>query len=157
MIGSACCISVRPAITVPRCLPTSATVASIAASSSPRIAGNARFAPDTTHESYHSGGPRELVWRDELAEGGRPFALGPGEAVMVPVMAPHHVRNGPTSSISLSITWRSDWSFEEADARCWNGVLRKAGLTPRAPHRWPRRNRAKALAFRAWRRVLGAR
>ena len=120
-------------------------------------AGDARFAPDTTHESYHSGGPRELVWRDELSAGGRPFALGPGEAVMVPVMAPHHVRNGPTSSISLSITWRSDWSFEEADARCWNGLLRKAGLSPRAPHRWPRRNPAKALAFRAWRRAFGAR
>ena len=120
-------------------------------------AGDARFAPDTTHESYHSGGPRELVWRDALSAGGRPFALGPGEAVIVPVMAPHHVHNGPTSSISLSITWRSDWSFEEADARCWNGLLRKAGLSPRTPRRWPRRNRAKALAFRVWRRVFGAR
>jgi hypothetical protein len=120
-------------------------------------AGDAHFAPDTTHESYHSGGPRELVWREDLATGGRPFALSPGEAVMVPVMAPHHVRNGPISSISLSITWRSDWSFEEADARCWNGLMRKAGLSPRAPYRWPRRNRAKALAFRAWRRVFGAR
>lgn len=119
-------------------------------------AGDPGFAPDTTHESYHSGGPRELVWRDELAAGGRAFALGPGEAVMVPVMAPHHVRNGPSSSISLSITWRSDWSFEEADARCLNGVLRKAGLNPRSPRRWPHRNRIKALAFRAWRRVFGA-
>jgi len=120
-------------------------------------AGDARFAPDTTHESYHSGGPRELVWRDELAAGGTPIALGPGEAVMVPVMAPHHVKNGPTSSISLSITWRSDWSFEEADARCWNGLLRKAGFSPRPPRRWPQRNRTKALAFRAWRRLTGTR
>jgi hypothetical protein len=119
-------------------------------------AGDPRYAPDTTHESYHSGGPRELVWRDELAAGGREFAIGPGEAVMVPVMAPHFVRNGPASSISLSITWRSDWSFAEADARCWNGVLRKARLNPRAPRRWPYSNRAKALAFRAWRRVTGA-
>jgi hypothetical protein len=75
--------------------------------------------------------------------------------VMVPVMAPHHVRNGPTSSISLSITWRSDWSFEEADARCWNGVLRKVGLSPRPPRRWPHANLGKALAFRAWRRLSG--
>lgn len=116
-------------------------------------AGDDRYAPDTTHESYHSGGPRELHWRDNLAEGGRAFALNPGDALMVPVMAPHFVRNGPSSSISLSITWRSDWSFEEADARCWNGVLRAAGLAPRAPKRWPGRNRAKALAWRAWRRV----
>ena len=74
----------------------------------------------------------------------------------VPVMAPHFVRNGPASSISLSITWRSDWSFAEADARCWNGLLRKAGLNPREPSRWPHHNRAKALAFRAWRRLSGA-
>jgi hypothetical protein len=116
-------------------------------------AGDARYAPDTTHESYHSGGPRELTWRDELASGGTEFAIGPGQAVMVPVMAPHFVRNGPASSISLSITWRSDWSFAEADARCWNGLLRKAGLNPRAPGRFPARNRGKALAWRAWRRV----
>jgi len=119
-------------------------------------ADDPQFAPDTTHESYHSGGPRELVWADTLAAGGRPFALGPGDAVMVPVMAPHFVKNGPASSISLSITWRSDWSFAEADARCWNGVLRRAGLQPRAPRRWPHRNRAKALAYRAWRRVFAA-
>jgi len=119
-------------------------------------AGDARYAPDTTHESYHSGGPRELNWRDELATGGRAFALGPGEGLMVPVMAPHFVRNGPASSISLSITWRSDWSFAEADARCWNGLMRRAGLTPRAPARWPARNFGKASAFRTWRRLTGA-
>jgi hypothetical protein len=119
-------------------------------------AGVDRYAPDTLHEGYHTGGPRELTWRDELAEGGTEFPLGPGDALMVPVMAPHHVKNGPQSSISLSITWRSDWSFAEADARCWNGLIRKAGLTPRAPGRWPARNRGKAYAWRAWRRLTGA-
>ena len=119
-------------------------------------AGVDRYAPDTLHEGYHTGGPRELTWREELAEGGTPFALGPGDALMVPVMAPHHVQNGPQSSISLSITWRSDWSFAEADARCWNGLLRKAGLTPRAPGRWPATNRGKAYAWRIWRRLTGA-
>ncbi|ROT93343.1 transcriptional regulator [Altererythrobacter sp. FM1] len=116
-------------------------------------AGDNRFAPDTTHETYHSGGPRELTWADELAAGATEFPLAPGEAVMVPVMAPHYVKVGPDSSISLSITWRSDWSFAEADARCWNGVLRKAGLNPRAPGRWPHSNKAKATAFRIWRRL----
>lgn len=119
-------------------------------------AGNPHFAPDKVHESYHGGGPRELSWSDQLAEDGREFPLGPGEAVYVPVMAPHFVRNGPESSISLSITWRSDWSFAEADARCWNGLMRKAGWQPRPPRRWPATNRGKALAFRAWRRVFGA-
>lgn len=120
-------------------------------------AGDPAYAPDETHESYHTGGPRELTWRDELAPGGREFALGPGEAVYVPVMAPHFVRNGPDSSISLSITWRSDWSFAEADARAFNHWLRGRGLSPRAPRRWPAANRGKALAQRTLRKLHLAR
>jgi Cupin-like domain len=116
-------------------------------------AGDARFAPDETHEGYHTGGHRNLIWRDELAAGGTEWPLRPGEALFVPVMAPHHVRNGPAVSISLSITWRSDWSFAEADARAFNGVLRKVGLRPRAPGRFPAQNKAKALAWRAIRKL----
>jgi hypothetical protein len=120
-------------------------------------AGDPAYAPDETHESYHTGGPRELTWREELAAGGRAFALGPGEAVYVPVMAPHFVRNGPASSISLSITWRSDWSFAEADARAFNHWLRGRGLRPRAPGRWPAANRGKAMAQRTLRKLHLAR
>lgn len=116
-------------------------------------AGDPRFAPDETHESYHTGGPRELNWRDELLAGGTEFPLHPGEAVFVPVMAPHFVRVGPESSISLSITWRSDWSFAEADARGLNHLLRKAGLAPAAPGRWPASNKGKAYALRALRKI----
>jgi len=116
-------------------------------------AGDDRYAPDTIHESYHAGGARELTWRDDLLAGGREFAIGPGEAVYVPVMAPHFVRNGPDSSISLSITWRSDWSFAEADARGLNRLLRRIGLRPAPPGRWPAGNKGKALAYRALRRL----
>jgi Cupin-like domain len=116
-------------------------------------AGDARFAPDETHEGYHTGGHRNLVWRDELAAGGTEWPLKPGEALFVPVMAPHHVKNGPAVSISLSITWRSDWSFAEADARAFNGVLRKIGVRPRAPGRFPAQNKAKAFAWRAIRKL----
>jgi hypothetical protein len=116
-------------------------------------AGDPRFAPDETHESYHSGGPRELIWDHSLLTNGRAFALGPGDAVYVPVMAPHFVQNGPESSISLSITWRSEWSYAESDARGFNHVLRRFGLTPAAPGRWPHRNRARSYAFRALRKL----
>lgn len=119
-------------------------------------AGDARFVPDEVHETYHTGGARELKWRDELASGGREFALAPGEALFVPVMAPHFVRNGPEPSVSLSITWRSEWSFAEADARAFNGVLRGIGLRPRGTGRWPARNLAKAYGWRVLRK-LGAR
>ena len=116
-------------------------------------AGDPRFAPDEVHESYHSGGPRELAWDEALMDGAREFALGPGEAVYVPVMAPHFVRNGPESSISLSITWRSTWSYAESDARMLNHLLRERGLRPQAPGRWPVSNTAKAYTYRALRRL----
>lgn len=116
-------------------------------------AGDPRFAPDEVHESYHSGGPRELVWKDEFMDGAREFTIGPGEAVFVPVMAPHFVRNGDQSSISLSITWRSNWSYDESDARGLNHLLRQRGFSPAAPARWPASNRRKALAFRVLRRL----
>ncbi|MBW8754820.1 MAG: transcriptional regulator [Sphingomonadales bacterium] len=118
-------------------------------------AGDPTYAPDEVHETYHTGGGRELAWRDELAAGGRDFALGPGEALFVPVMAPHFVRNGPEPSVSLSITWRSEWSFAEADARAFNGLLRRIGMTPRGTGRWPARNLAKAYGWRVLRK-LGA-
>ena len=116
-------------------------------------AGDPFFAPDETHEGYHTGGPRNLVWRDELAVGGSQWPLAAGDALFVPVMAPHHVKNGPAPSISLSITWRSDWSFAEADARAFNSVLRKAGLRPKAPGRFPAQNSVKATAWRAMRKL----
>ena len=118
-------------------------------------AGDARFAPDVTHESYHLGGPRELHWDPDFAPEGTEFPLAPGQALFVPVMAPHFVRNGPESSISLSITWRSDWSYDEAGARCFNAILRKAGLEPSPPKRWPGSNRAKCVGYRAYRKLFG--
>jgi len=116
-------------------------------------AGDARYAPDEVHEGYHLGGPRELIWKDDLAQGGVEYGIAAGQALFVPVMAPHFVRNGPESSISLSITWRSDWSYAEADARGFNRELRRLGLNPREPGRWPASNRSKAFAFRAIRKL----
>lgn len=108
---------------------------------------------DVDHERYHQGGHRNLIWRDTFAEKGRPVALAPGDAIYVPVKAPHWVKVGPELSISLSITWRSNWSYREADARGFNHVLRGFGLKPRAPGRFPEQNYAKATAYRAIRRA----
>lgn len=120
-------------------------------------AGDARYAPDRTHEGYHTGGHRNLVWSDEMADGGTEWPLSPGEALFVPVMAPHHVKNGHAVSISLSITWRSDWSFAEADARAFNSVVRRIGVSPKAPGRFPAQNKAKAYAWRVMTKLGGTR
>lgn len=116
-------------------------------------AGDTRFVPDEAHETYHSGGPRELKWDDAMLPHGTEFALSPGEALFVPVMAPHFVRNGPAPSVSLSITWRSEWSYRESDARTLNGILRAKGFAPTAPGRFPHQNYAKAYAYRVMRKL----
>ncbi|MGB3167705.1 MAG: cupin-like domain-containing protein [Alteraurantiacibacter sp.] len=118
-------------------------------------AGDPYFAPDTAHEAYHTGGPRELGWHDEFHDHGVPFDLRRGDGVYVPVMAPHYVRNGARVSLSLSITWRSEWSYAEADARAFNHLLRRRGMSPGAPGRWPASNRMKAGEMRLARRIPG--
>ena len=110
------------------------------------------------HEAFHMGGHRNLPWRDDFAARGQPVTLCPGDAVYVPVKAPHWVKNGPDVSISLSITWRSEWSYREEYAHRMNAVLRQAGLDPALPGRYPRQNHLKSLGYRVIdkaRRVTG--
>ena len=112
-------------------------------------AGDESVASGASHEAFHAGGHRNLPWREEIATSGEPFELTPGKAIYVPVKAPHWVKNGPEVSISLSITWRSEWSYQEADARSFNRLVRKLGLDPAPPARFPRQNVAKSVAYRA--------
>ena len=116
-------------------------------------AGDTRFVPDEFHETYHSGGPRELKWDDAMLPHGKEFAIGPGEALFVPVMAPHFVKNGPAPSVSLSITWRSEWSYRESEARTLNALLRQRGFSPKAPGRFPHQNYVKSFAYRVLRKL----
>lgn len=109
------------------------------------------------HELYHIGEHhRNLPWRDEFAAKGQAIHIGPGEAIHVPVKAPHWVQCGDQASVSLSVTWRSEWSYAEADARAFNHVLRGFGLHPASPGAFPAQNKAKALAWRAIRKLRSA-
>jgi hypothetical protein len=110
-------------------------------------------ASEQCHESLHLNGHMNLPWREEMAARGRDFRLSPGDSVSLPFKAPHWVKNGPEVSISLSVTWQSEWSYSEADARMMNIALRRLGMTPRVLRPWPARNLAKSLAWRAIRRV----
>ncbi|HEX8364659.1 MAG TPA: cupin-like domain-containing protein [Allosphingosinicella sp.] len=116
-------------------------------------AGDEELASGERHEAFHQGGHRNLPWNDAFAARGEPFALAPGDAIYVPVKAPHWVKNGPEPSISLSITWRSEWSFHEEYAHGFNRLLRRAGLNPSLPRAFPSTNLAKSAAYRALRKV----
>ena len=117
------------------------------------VEGDENVVPPQKHESYHLGGHRNVPWRDEFEARGHRFELTPGDAVHVPLMWPHWVKNGPEPSISFSITWKSEWVYQEADVRGMNHLLRQWGLNPASPAPFPRPNRAKAYAYRAIRRA----
>lgn len=116
-------------------------------------AGDPDLTPGELQEEFHRGAHRNLPFRDAFAAKGRPIALTPGEGLYVPVKAPHWVRNGPATSISLSVTWRSEWSYREADAHAFNRLLRGVGLSPAMPARYPRQNLLKAYTWRAFARA----
>ena len=117
------------------------------------VPGDESVVPPEKHEAYHVGGHRNVPWLDDYEARGFKCELIPGDAVHVPLMWPHWVKNGPEPSISFSITWKSRWVYEEADIRGLNHMLRRAGLNPAAPAPFPRRNPAKAYAYRAIRKA----
>ena len=114
-----------------------------------------RYAAHEEHERYHGGGHCNLPWQDAFREEGEVVHLAPGDAVFVPVMAPHYVKNGPSVSISLSITWRSQWSMDFGKAYAFNNRLRKAGLKPAAPAYYPGSNRARSVTERVIGKIAG--
>lgn len=79
---------------------------------------------------YHKDGHRNLPYRDEFKAHDQAVPLGSGDALYVPVKAPHWVEVGPEVSVSLSVTWRSKASDREAHLRQANGWLRARGMTP---------------------------
>ena len=115
--------------------------------------GDERFAHRREHERYHTGGHRNLPWQDDYRGDAQQVPLGPGDAVLMPVMAPHFVANGDAPSISLSITWRSEWSYRESEAHAANATLRRMGLDPAMPPRWPSYAWAKTIGWRIARRL----
>lgn len=115
--------------------------------------GDERFAHRCEHERYHTGGHRNLPWQDAYHGDAQQVPLGPGDAVLMPVMAPHFVANGDAPSISLSITWRSEWSYRESEAHAANATLRRMGLDPAMPPRWPSYAWAKTIGWRIARRL----
>ena len=110
--------------------------------------------PPAAHEAFHLGQQhRNLSWHDDFAPRGTAYPLAAGEGIYVPVKSPHWVQNGPEVSISLSVTWRSEWSYQEADARAMNHVLRRLSLNPASPKRWPQSNLLKSVAYRGMRKL----
>jgi hypothetical protein len=91
-------------------------------------ANDPQLVPAQKSESFHGGGHRNLIWDDAFIAKGVPVVLDPGDAIHVPVKAPHFVQNGDAVSVSFSVTWRSSRSVAEGELHALNARLRSRGL-----------------------------
>lgn len=114
------------------------------------------IAPPEKHEAFHAGGHRNMEHREAFDARAEIFDLKAGEAVYVPVKAPHHVRVGEQASVSFSITWRSRRSDAEARLHLMNAMLRRLGARPPLPGAAPARDRLKIFAHRVYGKLRAA-
>lgn len=115
--------------------------------------GDEALVPAEKSEAFHMGGHRNLAWDEPFAAKGVAVPLEPGDAILVPVKAPHFVQNGNAVSISFSITWRSERSVAESELHSFNRLLRAHGwplvrVTARPERQWLAR-----LTYKAVRRL----
>lgn len=118
-------------------------------------AGDADLVPPRQSEGFHAGAHRNLVWDDGFRVKGLSVRLAPGEAIHVPVKAPHFVTNGPAVSVSFSITWRSARSIAEGELHSLNAALRRRGLPIGTVGAKPEAQGIRRLLYRVM-RTLGA-
>jgi len=104
--------------------------------------------PDVRESLVAYSGKRPL-WRPEMEALGTTFDFKPGDALHIPFVAGHHVRNGPDEvSISLSLFFKTDENLMLTDAMVLNDHLRRLRLNPSGvgTNRW--RDAAKASIWR---------
>lgn len=109
------------------------------------------------HEKFHgAGGHRNLPHCRSHDTLSTPHTLAPGDALYVPVKAPHWVKVGEEPSVSLSITWRTRLSDREAHLHKANAFLRARGAEPPVAGASPARDYVKAFAHRVATRIMRA-
>jgi quercetin dioxygenase-like cupin family protein len=102
-------------------------------------------------ETFHSAFvQRNLPFQERFQYTAHRIELCPGQAVHVPVTAPHWVQNGPQVSISLSLTFRSDRSQGRELVYRTNAQLRRLGLSPTPVGRRPLLDAAKRAGANAF-------
>lgn len=116
-------------------------------------AGDEQLVPAMQSEAFHAGGHRNLDWREVFRDRGMAVTLLPGDAIHVPVKAPHFVENGPSVSVSLSVTWRSERSVAEGELHSFNALLRRRKLPTGKISATPEAQGVRRLAYRIMRKL----
>lgn len=121
-----------------------------------------RVVPSVSREAYVAYANSRLAWSPQADALGTKYQFAPGEAIHIPFVAGHHVRNGGDDvSISMSIifntaqsmAWRRALSFNHASRR----VLGRFRISPAPVGRSPWRDSAKARIWSAVAKVKSAR
>jgi len=103
---------------------------------------------ETELERYWAVDSNAARYKPQYQDRARVFRLRPGDGVHVPVNCPHWVQNDDNVSITLSINFQFRDS-DRANKYRANYYLRKLGINPAPPGRYPRRDALKAFAYRA--------
>lgn len=111
-------------------------------------------------EAYVDYERTKLPWSEEIDPIGHAFEFHPGDALHIPFVAGHHVKNGSNDvSISMSIIFNTQESMVWRRALCFNNRMRrrltKIGVEPSPVGTSALRDHAKSGLYRAGTKVLG--
>jgi hypothetical protein len=104
--------------------------------------------PEEELETFWSRDNNAGVYKPELQHRAYVFPMEPGKGVHIPVNCPHWLQNGDNVSISLSISYQYKDSNRKYVYQA-NYYLRKLGLHPSPPGRYPLLDHSKNLAMAA--------
>lgn len=111
------------------------------------------FIDPEAEERLHRTGDNLLAWDEGFLAEATDHQLAPGTALYVPYKTPHLVQVAGGPSISLSLTWKSDWSLAQDEAHRFNAAVRAMGLRPMSVPAWPKRTPLRTVASKLLRRV----
>lgn len=119
-----------------------------------------RLVSQPDREAYVVRERTKLHWTNQSDDYATAFHFSPGEALHIPFIAGHHVRNGPEDvSISMSIIFNTDESIRWRNAIAFNHVLRKQlnkiSLTPTSVGHSHWRDAVKATMWQRYRQMRG--
>ncbi|MET0289172.1 MAG: cupin-like domain-containing protein [Pseudoxanthomonas sp.] len=104
--------------------------------------------PQEICESYMARNDSIPLWRDELDQHAIKFDFKAGEAIHIPYISGHYVKNGPEDvSISMAFFFQTDETLRWSRAMQFNHRLRSLGVTPGAVGRSPARDAVKSGVY----------
>jgi hypothetical protein len=96
---------------------------------------------------------REQIFRPAMLPKAHAFELAPGDCIFMPMGAPHAAVTGNDVTVTFSILFNTQTSFDTVEAYRANHVLRRLGLSPRPVGDSPMRDSLKVHTLGAVRRV----